>query len=374
MIQRKWYDREIQTSLLGFGAMRFQTKDGKVIEEIVYDLIDHAYKCGINYYDTAVPYLGGQSEVVLGKALKKYKRESYYLADKLTTTMLEAGDQVISFIKNQLNTLQTDYIDFYLLHAMSRERFEYVLENDILTQLEEAKKLGLIRNIGFSFHDDYDAFKWILESYHWDFCQIQLNYMDQHIQQGLKGYYDLLEKKIPVIIMEPLKGGKLAKFHEKAEQLLKDQEESRSIASWAMRWIGSFEGVKVILSGMNAMDQLEDNIDTFNNFVPLNLEEMSLIDKVSEQLNNITEVNCTDCKYCMPCTVGVNIPGNFKIFNDFAMYQNEGGTAWQYSQLQRLNEEASQCIACQACVPKCPQHIQIPDELSRMQEVLGFLK
>ena len=374
MEKRKWHNSDIQTSLLGFGAMRFVTKDGKVVEDLALDLIDYAYKNGVNYFDTAAPYLGGQSEIVLGKALKRYPRDSFYLADKLTTQMLESGDKVLDFIKEQLHALQTDYIDFYLLHAMGRERFEYVQQNKIMEQLEEAKSMGLIRNIGFSFHDDYDAFKWILDSYPWDFCQIQLNYMDQDIQQGIKGYYDLLSRNIPVVIMEPIKGGKLAKFHERAEEILTKKEPNKSIASWAMRWIGSFEGVKVVLSGMNQLDQLQDNIETYTNFKPLNDEEMAIVDVVSKELNSITEVNCTDCKYCLPCSVGVNIPGNFKIFNDFAMYKNEGGSKWEYSMLEKASADASLCITCNECVPKCPQHIMIPEELSRMLDTMAFLR
>ena len=374
MQYRKWYDKEIVTSTLGFGAMRLKVVDGEIDEAKGLALIDKAYQNGVNYFDTAVPYTDGKNETFVGKALKRYPRNSFYLATKLTIRLYKTKEELKKVIDKQLQNLQTDYIDFYLMHALNKNTFRTIKEWNIMEIVEGWKKEGKIRNIGFSFHDDYETFKEIVDYYPWDFCQIQLNYMDDEIQQGIQGYHDLVKKEIPVVIMEPVKGGKLASFNEKVASKLKKYNPEASLSSWAMRWVASLDGVKVILSGMNEMDQLEDNLNTFNNFKKLNEEEQKLIKEVKEDLKKITEVGCTNCEYCMPCTVGVNIPGNFRIFNDYAMYKAEGDSKWRYNDLIGKKANASLCIECGKCVPQCPQGIDIPNELKRMLKVLPFLE
>ena len=374
MQYRKWYDKEIVTSTLGFGAMRLKVVDGEIDEAKGLALIDKAYQNGVNYFDTAVPYTDGKNETFVGKALKRYPRNSFYLATKLTIRLYKTKEELKKVIDKQLQKLQTDYIDFYLMHALNKNTFRTIKEWNIMEIVEGWKKEGKIRNIGFSFHDDYETFKEIVDYYPWDFCQIQLNYMDDEIQQGIQGYHDLVKKEIPVVIMEPVKGGKLASFNEKVASKLKKYNPEASLSSWAMRWVASLDGVKVILSGMNEMDQVEDNLNTFNNFKKLNEEEQKLIKEVKEDLKKITEVGCTNCEYCMPCTVGVNIPGNFRIFNDYAMYKAEGDSKWRYNDLIGKKANASLCIECGKCVPQCPQGIDIPNELKRMLKVLPFLE
>ena len=374
MQYRKWYDKEIVTSTLGFGAMRLKVVDGEIDEAKGLALIDKAYQNGVNYFDTAVPYTDGKNETFVGKALKRYPRNSFYLATKLTIRLYKTKEELKKAIDKQLQNLQTDYIDFYLMHALNKNTFRTIKEWNIMEIVEGWKKEWKIRNIGFSFHDDYETFKEIVDYYPWDFCQIQLNYMDDEIQQGIQGYHDLVKKEIPVVIMEPVKGGKLASFNEKVASKLKKYNPEASLSSWAMRWVASLDGVKVILSGMNEMDQLEDNLNTFNNFKKLNEEEQKLIKEVKEDLKKITEVGCTNCEYCMPCTVGVNIPGNFRIFNDYAMYKAEGDSKWRYNDLISKKANASLCIECGKCVPQCPQGIDIPNELKRMLKVLPFLE
>lgn len=374
MQYRKWYDKEIKTSTLGFGAMRLKVINDEIDEAKGFTLIDKAYRSGVNYFDTAVPYTDGKNETFVGKALKRYPRNSFYLATKLTIRLYKTKEELEKVIDQQLQALQTDYIDFYLMHALNKNTFQTIKDWDILKIVEGWKREGKIKHIGFSFHDDYETFKQIVDYYPWDFCQIQLNYMDDEIQQGIQGYHDLVQRQIPVVIMEPVKGGKLAAFNEEVANKLKEYNPNATLSSWAMRWVGSLDGVKVILSGMNEMEQVEDNLKTFQDFKKLNQEEQTLIAQVKESLKKITEVGCTNCQYCMPCTVGVNIPGNFKIFNDYAMYKAEGDAKWRYNDLISKKANASLCIECGKCVPQCPQGIDIPNELKRMLKVLPFLE
>ena len=372
MIKRKWYNKDINSSLLGFGCMRFKTNDGKVDEVLAEELIDKAYKSGINYFDTAIVYLDGQSEPVLGKALKKYDRNSLYIATKFSIWDFKDISEVEDMIDNQLKNLQTDYIDFYLLHAMNKSRLEKLKEYNVLALLEKWKKEKKIRNIGFSFHDNYDVFHELIELYNWDFCQIQFNYMDKDIQQGLKGYQELVEKQIPIIVMEPLKGGRLAGFNSNVEKKLKDYNDD-SMAKWAFRWVASHKGVMTLLSGMNEMSQLEENIEIFSNLQLMNDGEFKLIDEVSNDLNKLQVVGCTNCKYCLPCPFNVNIPQNFAIINEYNMYKNIGSTKWLYTNLINSGKDASKCMKCKKCVSKCPQSILIPDELLKVKNIIEDL-
>lgn len=369
---RKWDKLKKKTSLLGFGAMRLKTINGEIDEDKAFELFDYAYKNGVNYFDTAMPYTDGKNETFVGKALKRYKRDSFFLATKLSFGMVKSRDDVLKLIDKQLETLQTDYIDMYLLHALNKERISQIKEWNVLEIVEGWKKEGKIKNIGFSFHDDYDTFVEILNMYEWDFCQIQLNYMDTNFQQGIKGYYDLEKRGIPVVVMEPIKGGKLASFNKSIENIFKNYSDN-SIASWALRWVGSLSNIKVILSGMNEMDQLEDNLNTFNNFNTLSTEELEKIEEVKHALNNVIAVDCTDCKYCLPCSVDINIPGFFKIFNDYLMYENQNSSIWQYNNLLSKSSDYKDCIDCGICMEKCPQKIEIPKELAKMGEELKFI-
>ena len=277
-------------------------------------------------------------------------------------------------LDKQLANLQTEYIDFYLMHALSKDRFKQIKEWNMMETIKKWKEEGKIRHIGFSFHDDYETFKEILDYFDWEFCQIQLNYVDQNIQQGIKGYYDLEKRGIPVVIMEPVKGGKLAKFNPKIEKIFKDYNEEASCASYALRWVGSLPGVKVILSGMNEMNQVEDNLKTFKNFKPLCIEEYEIIEKVCDAIKNLEKVGCTKCEYCMPCPAGVNIPGCFRIYNNFAMYNDEWDFKWGVSEYEKAGKGPSACVQCGKCVKKCPQGIDIPLELKRMKEEYDRVK
>lgn len=369
---RKWYDKDIKTSLLGFGAMRLKTIDEGIDEEKGLELFDYAFRNDINYFDTAMPYTDGKNEAFVGKALKRYPRESFYLATKLTLRLFETRKEVEELIDKQLETLQTDYIDMYLLHAMNKDRLIQAKEWNVIEILEKWKQEGKIRYIGFSFHDNYETFKEMLDFYDWDFCQIQLNYLDTEFQQGIQGYYDCEKRNIPVVIMEPIKGGKLAKFNGKIEKIFKDYSDA-SIASWALRWVGSLPGVKVILSGMNELEQMVENVKTFSDFKPLNEKETKIIEEVKKALHEIKAVGCTNCKYCLPCTVDINIPAYFALYNNFRMFNNVEASKYELKHLKNKSALPNECIECGNCVEACPQKIDIPNELKRMSKELDFL-
>ena len=367
MEKRKWQKNNVETSLLGFGAMRLKTIDGQIDEEKGFALFDKAYYSGVNYFDTARVYTSGLNEGFVGKALKRYPRESFYLATKCSFMAIQTKEEFEGIIDKQLESLQVDYIDFYLMHALNKDRLKQIKEWDMMKTIVKWKEEGKIRHIGFSFHDDYDTFIEILDYFDWEFCQIQLNYVDQHLQQGIKGYYELEKRGIPAVIMEPVKGGKLAKFCDDVEKVFKDYDEEASIASWALRWVGSLPGVKVILSGMNEMEQVEDNLKTFENFKSLTVEEYEIIERAIETLKSREKVGCTKCEYCMPCPKGVNIPRNFSIYNDYAMYNDKNSLNWSIGELEKAGKGPSACVACGLCVKKCPQGINIPQVLKELK-------
>ncbi|MBU1019882.1 MAG: aldo/keto reductase [Firmicutes bacterium] len=358
-------------SLLGFGCMRFPTlNNGEVDFDEAKRMLDYAVSKGVNYIDTAYPYHDGKSELIVKEIIKNYDRSKFFLADKLPLWDCKNNEDIDRIFHEQLDKCGVEYFDFYLIHAVNKERLVQVKELEVIKQLEGYKAEGKIRKIGFSFHDDLETFKLWADLYDWDFVQIQLNYMDIEHQQGIEGYHILTEKGIPVIVMEPVKGGSLAKFNPVVEKELLDKNPNASIASWAFRWVGSLPNVKVILSGMTTMEQVEDNINTFSNFVPLSDEEQELVSSVRIKLLELSKVDCTSCNYCMPCPHGVNIPGNFRIFNHHSMFKNDKHTKWAYGNLEKDAKSGDFCIECGECLPKCPQQIEIPTELANMQSYL----
>lgn len=358
----------VETSLLGFGCMRFpQTPEGKIDEALTQKMIDKAISEGVNYIDTAYPYHDGQSEVVVGNVLKKYDRDSYYLATKLPVWLVNTVEDVDKYLEEQLSKLQTDHIDFYLMHAMGKERWDKMVKIGCVERLAELKKQGKIRYMGFSFHDKYEVFEEILNYCDWDFCQIQLNYMDAEEQAGLKGYQLAVDKGIPVVVMEPVKGGSLAVFAEDITAKLKELDQEATPASYALRWVGSLPGVKVILSGMSSMEQVEDNLRTFKDFKPLSEKEQEVIRQVTEILRSRVQNGCTGCRYCMPCPAGVDIPGCFAAWNTYHMYQNYNAVSWNWEVSLGDAHKPVNCVQCGKCEAQCPQKIAIREDLKKVQ-------
>ncbi|MGN1180010.1 MAG: aldo/keto reductase [Suilimivivens sp.] len=371
MEKRKMENLGIETSLLGFGCMRFPlTKEGKVDEPKAGRMLDKAISKGVNYIDTAYPYHDGESELVVGRILKKYDRNSFYLATKLPVWLVNDVTDVDKYLQEQLAKLQTDYIDFYLLHAMNKERFDKMVKIGCIDRLQKLKEEGKIRYLGFSFHDSYEVFEEMLSYRNWDFCQIQLNYMDAQEQAGLKGYQLAEEKGVPLIIMEPVKGGSLSAFSDDIMKKYKKIDENASAASFALRWVGSLPGVKVILSGMSTMEQVEDNLKTFTDFKPLCEEERVVIDEITAILRGRVQNGCTGCRYCMPCPAGVDIPGCFSAWNNYHVYQNYNIVKWKWEEDIGEQHQAKNCVKCGKCEKACPQKLQIREDLEKVQDDL----
>lgn len=352
-----------RVSLLGYGCMRFPTDDaGNIDEARAEALLLRAYEAGINYFDTAWPYHGGKSEPFVGKVMSKLPRDSFYLATKLPIWAIDSLDKAREIFDTQLEHLHSEYVDYYLLHALDEERWEKCLKLGIVDFLVEQKRLGRIRKLGFSFHAPYAVFKRIIDHRRWDFCQIQLNYMDTEHQAGLQGLAYAEAKGIPCVIMEPVKGGTLASLPEYASAPLKAAAPQSSIASWAFRYLAGFDNVRVILSGMSSEEQLEDNLGTFSPYIPLSDHEKVALDEAIAALKSRPNNGCTRCKYCMPCASGVEIPRIFSIWNEYQRYQNDAMAAKDYKDIPPYGR-AQCCIRCGKCEAACPQKIKIRDEL-----------
>lgn len=367
MEYRKLDKLGVSLSLLGFGCMRLPTRqDGKIDRDEATRLIDKAYKNGVNYYDTAYTYHNSESEPFIGSALSAYDRGSFYIATKLPSWEVNSLADAERIFAEQQGRLQVSYVDFYLLHALSKKRWDKMVELGILEFVDKLKKEGKIKYLGFSFHDDYPVFEEILNSRDWDFCQIQLNYMDVDEQAGMKGYDLATAKGVPVFVMEPIKGGLLAQLPEEISSEFHCIAPERSMASWAFRWVASLPNVKLILSGMSTMEQVEDNLETFSEKNVFSPEEEKAVLDTADALRNRVYNGCTGCSYCMPCPHGVDIPTNFSIWNNYGIYRNINTTRWEIGSSLSEGERASNCTECGLCESSCPQKIEIRQDLKRV--------
>ena len=375
MEYRQFEKLGVSPSLLGFGCMRFpQNPDGSICEPEAEKMLDTAIQAGVSYIDTAYPYHNGDSEPFVGRVLKKYDRSRLFLATKLPVWNVKTLDDAKRLFQEQLDRLQTDYVDFYLLHCLDKEKWQLVLDLGLIPYFEEMKKEGKIRFFGFSFHDDFEVFKTILTYRDWDFCQIQYNYVDTDIQAGDRGYELAEELGVPLVIMEPVKGGSLAALPEEVTEPFRSYKPDASISSWALRWVASKPNVKVILSGMSDMEQVNDNLQTFGSFQPLSLREKELVADVAAAIKKRTKNGCTGCAYCMPCPFGVNIPQNFRIWNDLSMYGNVNRTRQAYFKELEESARADQCQKCGKCEEVCPQSLSIRENLEAAAKEMDALK
>lgn len=394
-----------KVSLLGYGCMRWPTLpspagDGNVIDQdAVNELIDYAMAHGVNYYDTSPVYVQGWSEKSTGIALKRHPREKFYVATKLSNFSNYTRENSIKMYKRSFEELQVDYIDYYLLHSignggMKTFRARYI-DNGMLDYLIEERKAGRIRNLGFSFHGTQDVFDEVLamhDKVHWDFVQIQLNYVDWRHASGRNVnaeylYSELEKRNIQAIIMEPLLGGRLSNVPQHIVDRLKQKRPSDSVASWAFRFAGTWNKVLTVLSGMTYKEHLQDNLRTYSPLVPLTDDDKEFLEETAQLIKKYPTVPCNDCKYCMPCPYGIDIPAILVHYNKCV---NEGNvpksrTDENYAEARRAYlvgydrsvpklRQASHCIGCKQCVEHCPQDINIPAELHRIDRFVESLK
>lgn len=362
-------------SLLGYGCMRFTKKGNSIDLAKAEEEIMAAYHQGVNYFDTA--YIYGGSEVALGKIVAKNGiRHDISIATKLPQYLIKSKAGIEKYFTEQLERLKTDYIDYYLMHMLTDiGAWEKLKRLGIEDWIEEKKKTGAIKNVGFSFHGNTEKFLEILDAYDWDFCQIQYNYMDEHSQAGVKGLKAAAAKKIPVIIMEPLRGGKLVgMLPESAKELIASYKVKRSPAEWAFRWLYNQPEVTCVLSGMNSLSMVEENCaiasDTKEN--SFTSEDFALIEQIKEEIKKKTKVGCTACGYCMPCPKGIDIPTAFRCYNQ--MYtENKRSGRFEYLQCLAYNKDRAdikECVECGKCESHCPQHIAIRKELKEARKAL----
>ena len=357
-------------SALGFGCMRFPTNpDGSINEPETRRMLDRAWERGVTYYDTAYPYHNGESERVVGRWLAGKPRDKVYLATKLPVFLIEKPEDTMRLFNEQLEKLGVSYFDYYLLHALSAERWDKLLKNGVLETVKKLKAEGKIRKLGFSFHDEFSAFERIVTANDWDFCQLQLNYMDVHDEAGLRGCELAVSRGMSVVVMEPVKGGSLANPPKEILERFHALQPDWSAPSWALRWVSELPGVAVVLSGMSAMEQVEDNLNTFDSLRPLTAEEKDAVAEASRIYRTRTAVPCTGCRYCMPCPMGVDIPGIFRIRNNAAIYGTVDAAKAAYGRMEEKSRQTS-CVHCRKCVSMCPQHIEIPEKLAEAHQYL----
>ena len=367
-----------QLSALGLGAMRLPViggDDSKIDETAAEKMVDYAMEHGINYYDTAWGYHGGQSELVIGRALKRYPRESYYLATKFPGYDLSNMDKVEEIFEKQLKKCGVEYFDFYLFHNVCEMNIDAYLDDKygIYRYLMKQKRAGRIRHLGFSAHGSYDVMKRFLEAYGegMEFCQIQLNYLDWNFQDA-KGKLELLaEHQLPVWVMEPLRGGKLAELSEEDAELLKNLRPDESVPAWAFRFLQSIPGVTMVLSGMSNSEQLRENIQTFEEEKPLNSKEMEKLLKIANNMVEKIALPCTACRYCVShCPQGLDIPALLALYNEHCV--TDGGFIAPMA-LSAIPEEKrpGACIGCRSCEAVCPQQIKVSEAMADFVRKLG---
>lgn len=355
-------------SLLGFGCMRFPYKNDKIDMAQVQDMVDYAKSQGVNYFDTAYVYNDGESEKAIGKALRKYPRESYFLADKLPVWLVKEQDDLEKMFNTSLERLGTDYIDFYLLHAMDKTRIDTVKQFNIIDFFKRKRDEGKIRHIGFSFHDSPEVLSKIVDMSDWDFTQIQLNYLDWEAQRAKELYGILEQKDIPCVVMEPIRGGSLSNPPKTVADRFKKVNPQRSASAWALDFCASHPQVKVILSGMSSIAQVKENVETLGNFTVMTADEYAVLDDAVTYMNSQPHIGCTGCHYCMPCPKNVDIPGCFRAYNDYMTFGNKE-TLRNRLDVELKTSGPQNCVKCGACVKKCPQHLDIPNELLKLTDI-----
>lgn len=362
--------RDIELSSLGLGNMRLpklnpDDPDSKIDRHKAHELMARAMEAGINYYDTAYVYGDGDSELCLGEGMKQFDRSSFHYATKFN---IRATTDYEMVFETQLKRLQTDYIDFYLLHCLQTDNIEGYMHGGAIEYFEKQREKGRIRYLGFSTHAPTDLLERFVNHHNWDFAQIQLNWFDWHYGKAREEYRILTEHNIPIIVMEPVRGGKLASLNEKAEAILRKVRPDWSISSWAMRFVRSLPGIKVVLSGMNSLEQLEDNVNTFSDPLTLTDSDREALEEACRAYASEIFVPCTACRYCTKtCPSRIEIPAYMKLYND---YKVRGNNALKQAGSIVSAGTPADCIGCGTCMPHCPQDIKIPQILAELSKLL----
>ncbi|GCD10162.1 aldo/keto reductase [Clostridium tagluense] len=374
MLYRKFGKTNEMVSILGFGCMRLpilgEGDPSRIDEDKAIKLIRHAIDEGVNYVDTAYPYHGngmggpGSSEPLLAKALKNGYRQRVKIATKLPSWLIKTREDMDKYLNEQLKRLNTNTIDFYLVHTIDHTTWPKLKEAGIAEFLDAAIKDGRIKHAGFSFHDKLSLFKEIVDYYDWSFCQIQYNYLDENYQAGTEGLKYAAKKGLGITIMEPLRGGKIVNVPKEVQDIFNEADIKRTPAEWGLRWIWDHAEVSVVLSGMNEIEQVSENVKVASEAKAnsLNQKELQIIEKSKDIFTEKMKVNCTACEYCMPCPQGVSIPKNFSCYNEYHMF----GKSDMYNWL-KPEQRASNCIECGKCEKHCPQGISIPQELKNVR-------
>jgi len=374
MQYRQFGPLDWQVSALGFGAMRLpRTGDdpGDIDEPLATRMIRQAIDQGLNYLDTAYPYHGGKSEPFVGRVLKDGYRDKVRLATKLPCWLVEKREDFDKYLNEQLQRLEVEHIDFYLLHSLNKKTWAKVRDLGVLLWAEGALADGRIGYLGFSFHDDNEVFTEIVDAYDWTFCQIQYNYMDIDRQAGAKGLHYAASKGLAVVIMEPLLGGRLARPPARIQALWEGAARKRSAADWALQWLWHQPEVSVVLSGMSAMSHVEENLASAgaSGVGTLSDDELALVARVREAYSEVCPIPCTQCNYCMPCPSGVDIPRVLEVFNEGVMHEDPEGARRSYGFMDE-DKRADQCTQCHECEEVCPQHIPVSEWMVHAEEVL----
>ena len=376
MLYRKMPKNGDKLSILGFGAMRLPVKqDGSIDEAKATQMVHHAIDNGVNYVDTAWPYHMGESELFLGRVLAEGYREKVKLATKQPQWMVKSRKDMDRFLNKQLEKLNTDHIDYYLIHSVVGSSWNNIRDLGVTDFLDSAKDDGRIVNAGFSYHGNAEDFKAVVDGYDWDLCQIQYNFLDENIQAGRKGLEYAASRGLGVVIMEPLRGGNLADpIPAEIIDIWNEADVKRSPVEWALRWVWNHPGVTVVLSGMTEPYQVEENLKIAEEDLTgsLRTKDLELIERVAEKYRELMKINCTGCRYCMPCPRGVDIPACFETYNNLYMFGEKDRLMIMYAAklggiLRGADKNfASQCTQCGQCLDVCPQQLAIPDLLAKV--------
>jgi len=374
MLYRQMKGCKRELSILGFGCMRLPTNDDSTINEtLAKKIIRYAIDCGVNYIDTAYGYHRGQSEPFVGRVLKDGYRERVNLATKLPSWLISTREDMDKYLGEQLERLQTDHIDFYLVHGLNKTFWGKLEELGVREFLDETIRDGRIKHAGFSFHDDIKTFKRIVDSYDWTFCQIQYNFLDEGFQAGTAGLHYAASRGLGVIAMEPLRGGLLSRDLPGLMEIWSKAYATRTPAEWGLRWVWNHPEITVVLSGMNAMQQVKENLGAAEEGLPesLSKEDLELFFKVRSFYRKRMKIDCSRCGYCMPCPNGVDIPECFNQYNNAFVFDAADGAKRVYTMFLSKEGYASSCKECGACVKVCPQHIAVPDKLKEVADFFG---